>query len=267
MLRISRICNSSNRKETLEMADSSAWPAAPADWQLESTYVDIWRSRLDLPVGRIARCRKLLSADEMAAAEQFRIATKQREYVVARGLLRELLGRALSVDPRSLTLGYGPHGKPYLTDALAGADVAVSFNVSHSHELLLIAVTAGRAVGIDVERIRADVECEKLARRFFSTREAQSMIGLPVDERCRAFFRCWTRKEALVKAGGSGIWSGLDRFDVSLRPDEPPALLATRPDAQEALRWSLVELDVGDGYAAALAIEGRECSARCWNMR
>jgi 4'-phosphopantetheinyl transferase len=128
----------------------------------------------------------------------------------------------------------------------------------------LYAVARGREVGIDLEFIRRDLEVEQIAERFFSRQEIATLRALPADLRRDAFFLCWTRKEAYIKARGEGLSLPLDQFDVSLIPGEPAALLSTRPDSDEALRWSLQELPLGSGYVAALAVEGRGRSFSCW---
>jgi 4'-phosphopantetheinyl transferase len=128
----------------------------------------------------------------------------------------------------------------------------------------LYAVARGREVGIDLEFIRRDLEVEQIAERFFSRRETATLRALPTDLRKYAFFLCWTRKEAYIKARGEGLSLPLDQFDVSLIPGEPAALLSAQPDSDEALRWSLQELTLASGYVAALAVEGRGWSLSCW---
>ncbi len=119
---------------------------------------------------------------------------------------------------------------------------AIRFNVSHSHGVALYAVTRGRKVGIDLERIRFDLAVAEIAERFFSRREVATLRTLPTEMQRQAFFRCWTRKEAYIKARGEGLSLPLDQFDVSLAPGEPAAVLSTPRDPSEASRWSLQEL-------------------------
>src|SRR5206468_3118518 len=140
----------------------------------------------------------------------------------------------------------GVYGKPALTRA--SASEPVRFNLSHSGSLALVAVTAGRDVGVDVERVRPEPNLEQIASRFFSAREAATLHALPVRLRTKAFFACWTRKEAFVKARGNGLSQQLDEFDVSLAPGEPARLLRTGWDPKEVTAWSLYELEAGIGY-------------------
>ena len=174
-----------------------------------------------------------------------------------------LLGRYLDLEPHRLRFDYTPQGKP----SLAGDSTqrALQFNVSHSGEILLIAVADERALGVDVEQIRRDIEAEAIAMRFFSPRERQALAELPVTVQVDAFFDCWTRKEAYIKARGDGLSLPLDEFDVSFVPGETARLLATRPDPADRDRWSLTALDVAQGYKAALAAEGAGWALQCWD--
>ena len=242
---------------------SQSWLVAPEDLSLSSGLVDVWRTKLDLPEAWITRYCDLLSEQERQRAARFRMTAKYNEYVITRGLLRSVLARMLGGHPRQFDFSYGPHGKPDLADR--SQDRTVSFNVSHTHGLALVALMPHRALGVDVEMKRENVECAGLAKRFFSGSEAGALLSLPTSQQRQAFFNCWTRKEAFIKAKGQGISLGLDEFDVTLRPGEPPRLLATCWDPQEAARWTLLDLNVGSDYAAALAVEAVEVKVRCWD--
>ena len=203
----------------------------------------------------------ILSADERERVRRFYFERDRSRWLVGRGCLRMLLGRYLDVPPETLSFGYSAFGKPRLT----GLKTAVQFNASHSGDILLIAVTLDRAVGIDVERIRSSLSVLEIAERFFSPLERGALAALPDALRTDAFFDCWTRKEAYIKARGVGLSLPLNGFDVAFGPGEPANLLATRPDAAEACRWQLRELDVADGYKAALAVEGAQWALKCWD--
>ncbi|MGD2071123.1 MAG: 4'-phosphopantetheinyl transferase superfamily protein, partial [Gemmatimonadota bacterium] len=203
----------------------------------------------------------VLSPDERARADRFRLPEDHRRFVTVRHALRLVLGGHLGEAPDSIRFRYGPQGKPAL-EAPGAAD-AVRFNVSHAGDRALIAVARGREVGVDIERVRLEpVDALDLAERFFSSREAEALASLPPAQVASAFHAGWTRKEAFMKAVGKGLALPLDAFDVSLTPGEPARLLATRWDPAEAERWSLKALDVGPGYAAALAVEGHDWSLR-----
>ena len=203
----------------------------------------------------------ILSADERERVRRFHFERDRSRWLAGRGCLRMLLGRYFCVPPETLSFDYGPFGKP----RLIGLKTPLQFNASHSGDILLIAVTLDRAVGIDVERIRSDLSVLEIAERFFSPRERSALAAMPDALRTDAFFDCWTRKEAYIKARGEGLSLPLDGFDVAFGPGEPAKLLATRPDAAEACRWRLCELDVADGYKAALAVEGTQWTLKCWD--
>ncbi len=161
----------------------------------------------------------------------------------------------------TLRFTYGANQKPVL--APDGSDAPVQFNVSHSAELALI-VVARCAVGVDIERIRHDIEVDGIARRF-APREVSALQALNVEARLAAFFACWTRKEAYLKAQGTGLSRRLDEFEVSLAPGVPAALLADHADSENPGRWCLLDLRPAPGFAAALAVEGQRWRLACWD--
>ncbi len=238
------------------------WRAPSAAVVLGRDEVHVWRASLDQPKSQIETFVHTLAVDEQARAGRFYFERDRKYFIVARGVLRAILGCYLNRQPECLVFCYGAHGKP----ALAGdADLdAIRFNVSHSHEVALYAVTRDREVGIDLERIRFDLAVMEIAERFFSLQEVAALRTLPTDAQRQAFFRCWTRKEAYIKARGEGLSRPLDQFDVSLAPGEPAAVLGTSQDPSEASRWSLRELPLDPDYAAALAVEGHGWRFAYW---
>ena len=224
--------------------------------------VHVWRAELDLPVAAVAALDALLSGDERDRAARFHFERDRRRFTVARGGLRALLGAYLGAPAAAIAFDYGSHGKPRLAGALTAGDLR--FNVSHSAGVALYAVARGREVGVDVEGHREDFATAEIAERFFSPAERQALAALPPDRRCEAFFACWARKEAYIKARGLGLSLALDAFDVSLAPGEPAALLATRDDPAERDRWSVRALDPGPGLAGAIAAERRDWTLSCW---
>jgi 4'-phosphopantetheinyl transferase len=198
---------------------------------------------LDVPEARLTRLRLLLDAGERARAERFVFERHRRRFTAARGLLRETLAAELGGDPAALRFEYGPRGKPRLA---AGSDDGLRFNVSHSGELLLIALARGAELGVDVEAVRPDIDHAAIARRFFSACEQAALLALPDPLRARGFFAIWTRKEAYVKLLGGGLSIPLDGFDVSL--DEPARLL------RGAAGVTLLRAEAPDGFLAALAM-------------
>lgn len=225
----------------------------------------VWRATLDEPPSRIESFLHTLAADERTKADRFCFPRDRERFIVARGVLRAILGRYANRAPECVAFRYSSYGKPSLP--WESGTAAIRFNVSHSRGVALYAVTRAREVGIDLELIRGDLEVEQIAERFFSRQEISTLRALPGHLRESAFFRCWSRKEAYIKARGKGLSLPLDQFDVSLIPGDPAALLSTRRDPDEAQRWSLQELPPVPGYAAALAVEGHGCCLACWDWR
>jgi 4'-phosphopantetheinyl transferase len=222
--------------------------------------VQVWRIPLDLDPETLAVLSDLLDPLERARAGRFRFERDRRRFIAARGRLRQVLSRYSGGRPEALRFRYGPHGKPELEPE--DRSDSLRFNLSHAHELALLAVARGRDVGVDLEWSGREVEALELAERFFSRAEARALWRLPEPRRAAAFFRCWTRKEAYIKARGEGLSLPLDAFDVSLARGHQSALLATRGDPEEAARWRIRDLPAGPGYVAAVAARGRG-----WRMR
>ncbi len=244
------------------VAFDSNWFAAPERLSLGGGAVHVWRASLDENPSQVALFKDTLDDDERSRADRFYFSRDRVRFIVARGVLRALLSRYLNRSPESLSFSYSTQGKPALASE-SGAD-AIRFNLSHSHGTALYAVTRGRELGVDLELIRCDSETEQIAERFFSHSEIVALRALPLAVRKYAFFLCWTRKEAYIKARGEGLSMPLDQFDVSLIPGEPAALLSTKPDSDEAHRWCLHNLTPSPGYAAALATKGRDWTLSCW---
>jgi 4'-phosphopantetheinyl transferase len=210
----------------------------------------VWRASLDQPTDMIAKLAPLLSQDERQRAERFHRPADRRRFIAGRGILRRIISAYLALPPGQLRFTYNEYGKPAVSDDQN--DRALNFNLSHSAELILYAVTRKRAVGIDIEYIREDFATLEIAEHFFSKDEVAALKSLPTDQRTAGFFNCWSRKEAFIKAKGIGVSYPLDRFTVSLAPGEPPALLKVDDDEREVARWKMYELKPGAGYSAAI---------------
>jgi 4'-phosphopantetheinyl transferase len=214
---------------------------------MTSAEVHVWCARLDG-----TEYRGILSPDELARAARYRFDRDRLRFIWFRGLLRTILGRQLERPPESIRFALAPGGKPYVPDSW------LRFNVSDSQEYALIAVACDRELGVDIEFIRPDVARSGIAERFFSPGECAALHALAPPERVGAFFNCWTRKEAYLKARGCGLALPLARFEVSVAPHQPPALLRAPEGAEEVARWKIQDLDVPPGFAAALAAEGHD---------
>lgn len=245
--------------------ENGCWTRAPRGMVVETGWVHVVRLRLDLLPGRLAALRALLSPDEIVRADRYRSPRDGARFTAARGQLREVLAGYTQIPPKSITFQLSPHGKPALTGD------GPAFNISHSADLAVVAVAcSGEPLGIDVEAIRTDLEFEDMARRFFAYGEVAALLALPPEQRTDAFFACWTRKEAYLKARGLGLLIPLDGFEVSLVPDEPPRLLWPADDDPLGAEWAMWQIDPGPGYTAALcargSIDGKNPTRiRCWD--
>lgn len=227
----------------------------PAQWRLRPGEIHLCFVPLAASAACLARLERVLAPEERARARDFRTAALREAYVAARGLLRAILGRSLGMDPARVPLATGAGGKPRL--ALAAP---LRFNLSHSGGCALYALCRDRELGVDLERVQAMPDAESIARRFFSPSEVAHFLSLGSDAREAAFFRCWTRKEAYVKATGEGLALALDAFSVTLLPGAPPALHA--PGDPRA--WTLVDASPAARYAAALVAEGAPAAIHAW---
>jgi len=244
------------------MCESSTWSGPPESLLLQLGDVHVWRIELEQPEDVLENFRSTLESDELQRAGRFHFEKDRRHFVVARGFLRTVLGRYLNVKAAALRFSYSGYGKPALNGEHKNS--RLRFNMSHSHGVALLALTEDKQIGVDVEFIRADFASEEIAQRFFSRVEVDCFNALSKEEQVAAFFRCWTRKEAYIKATGLGLSYPLDAFDVTLAPGEQAALLRAEDD--DATRWSLIDLFAGKDYAAALAVAGSISNVRCWQF-
>jgi len=246
------------------MNPSSWFEPIPAWPTLKHDTIHVWSASLNLNEVSLSRCRECLSIEERQKAASYLFPRDGDRYIAARGLLRILLSRYTGVPRTRLMFSINSHGKPQLANA--GEEDRLRFNVSHTKNIALFAVALNREVGVDVEFVRDGVAEQTIAERFFSCYEVRTLRSLPQHEQRNAFFRCWTRKEAYIKARGLGISLPLNSFDVSVVPGAPASLVATRPDPSDKTRWSLHGLNPTPGYEAAVATEGRCETVGCWQL-
>jgi len=197
----------------------------------------------------------VLDADEHARANRFHFQRDATQYVVAHGLLRLLLARYTDTAPDVVRFTNGEFGKPILENT----SVPLEFNLSHSGDLIALAFCANAPVGIDIEQW-TDVEYDLVAETVFSDAERQALVRLAGYEKQAAFFACWTRKEAYIKATGVGVSQGLDYFDVSLLAADPARLIAERRPGHDATDWHMFDVPVPHGYSGALAVRDGDWS-------
>jgi 4'-phosphopantetheinyl transferase len=240
----------------------TSWPSPPVPLLLKRDEVHIWRAALDQPASVVKSFSRILAPDERDTAERFRFQKDREHFIVARGLLRTILGRYLNLEPARLRFCYNAYGKPTLDETFAAHELR--FNLSHSHGLVLYAFARQREIGLDIEYLREDLAAVEIARQFFSPREAALFSALPQHLRVEGFFNCWTRKEAYIKAKGLGLSLSLDSFEVSLVPGERAALLSVADVMEKVERWAMMELAPGQGYVAALVVEGHDWKLKLW---
>ncbi len=221
----------------------SEWRTVAKAPKLIDDQVHVWRIALNQAPERVHSISLVLSEDEKCRAARIRGDKNSREYTFARALLRILLSQYINVDPSQLQFSYSKHGKPELADAFEGG--LLQFNVSHSDGVVVYAVTRGRAVGIDIERVRESFDYQEIERQFFKKNEPSDFQSMSAH----AFFRRWTRSEALAKAMGKG----LDQFSMAV---------------EEKKGWTVMELDPIPGFVTAVAVEGEFCTLECfeWKM-
>jgi 4'-phosphopantetheinyl transferase len=212
---------------------------------------------LDLPGAEVAALGEHLDDDERRRAARFHFERDRVRFAGGRAMLRVFLADRLGLPPRQIRFVYGRHGKPALAPEQASS--GVRFNVSHSHGMGLFVFARRRAIGADIERIRPLRHGDAVARRFFARDEVEALSALSGAEWERAFFRCWTRKEAFIKALGDGLSYPLRGFTVSVREGDPARLLRVELDPAATARYWLSAIPAGQGYEAAIACEGRPC--------
>jgi 4'-phosphopantetheinyl transferase len=208
---------------------------------LKKDTVDIWRVDLDINGNQLHDLQKLLSQDEIARAERLKSEELKKRFIAARGFLRKILSSYTGQDPKDIMFRYNEDGKPELINN------QIQFNLSHSKDIALYAVALERAVGIDIETIDPHADHMRLAKEYFSEQEFRDIAALPPDQQKKAFYRAWTRKEALAKAKGSSVLKFLDKNDKS----------------HDGSGWSIAELEyAGDSYISTVAVRGEDIDIR-----
>jgi 4'-phosphopantetheinyl transferase len=239
-----------------------SWPEAPDTLKLAEGHVHVFGAALPEFRSQCARVEKLLlSRAEIERAGRFQFKEDRNSYVIRHALLRLILGRFLSVAPREIEFDYGEFGKPVLKFPAP----SVHFNQSHSSDLALFVVTTHSPIGVDVERVRAIPEFEDIAAQYFCPAETAMMRSLAEERRMKAFYSCWTSKEAHLKATGEGIGASLNQVEVALDSSLQGQSLHLPGDDSDCA-WELRTFSPADGYLGALAIKGRVSSLRLWRV-
>jgi 4'-phosphopantetheinyl transferase len=236
--------------------------ATRARIDLEDRCVHVWPLRLEASNACFQHATALLAADEAARAKRFHFERHRKAFVLGRAVLRVLLGRMLGTAPECIQFRYGPKGKPVLTPPCR-----LCFNASNSGDLAACAFTLECPLGVDIEQLRPIREIQDIARRFFAVEEVTELMSLPKSEQPGGFFRCWTRKEAYIKAVGDGLSVPLDSFRVTLRANDPVRLVQLGGSAEAAQNWSMHDFTPAPGYFGALAYPDQQRSVEIHPLR
>lgn len=234
--------------------------ATVASVALDGETVDVWRVAHDQSPTLRDRLAQSLTEAERARLRRFVVEPPREAFLVTRAVLRHLLSLYLNSQgearsPREIALETTDRGKPRLATVQQPASSSIAFNVSHSGGLSLLAFSRGGAVGVDLESCRRDPSNFENVARYFASEERAVLDELDGRAHREAFFRCWTRKEAYLKARGAGMSVELDAFAVSVEPDDPTLVRVDRDRPED---WTMVDLDPGDAHTAALCVRRRE---------
>lgn len=216
--------------------------------------VHVWTASLRQLKTYVSNIAPLLSEDEQMRAGRFHFKQHRDGFIAGRGLLRLILANYLGSSPSEVRFDYGESGKPRVAD---DRENRLHFNLAHSGDLLVYALSFDRRIGVDIELVRSIPDAEQIADHYFSPDEIKALKWLPAQQKLAGFFACWTRKEAYVKAIGTGLGHRLSDFTVNARPDEPARLISIRGDTQVARRWSYADLRLAPAYFGAIVVEGR----------
>lgn len=228
------------------------WQDPPTEALLEKDEVHVWRATLARTPPELACLRDLLNDEERTRADRLRNPAHGERFTAGRGILRLLLGKYLDAKPCAVPLASEAHGKPFVS-----GNTGLRFNLSHSNDTALFAFARERELGIDIQELAPIERPEALARRFFSAQEIEALRTMPPDAYALAFYTCWTRKEAYLKARGEGLRLSLSKFSVSVHAEETAVLKSGKLEPAELDRWTFTNLPPTEGYAAALVVEGQ----------
>lgn len=233
------------------------WHKPDDEWALADNEAQVWKLSSLTSADKIPVLHLWLSAEEKERALRFHFRKDYNTYVIARGMLRYLLGKYMAADPRHIQFFYNEQGKPYIDP-----DYNLQFNVSHSAETIIIGFVKEHLIGVDIEYNEQPVEVKQVAGSFFSPNEVEALFSLPEATQLESFYNCWTRKEAFIKAKGGGLSIPLDQFEVSLIPGDKPELKSILWDMQDVPNWHMVSFSVGATYTCASMVNSRRVEYR-----
>ena len=235
------------------------------DLPLRDYEIHAWLACLEKSPYLIQKLATTLSSEEHKRAYRYRFEKDKIHFILSHGILRTLIGHYISKPADQLEFVREDHGKPRLRNEFGKQ--SIHFNFSRSGTIALYAFTRDQEIGVDVEKIRNVSDMELIVQHYFSKREKSEFFTLPECEKKTAFFNCWTRKEAYIKAIGTGLSHPLDEFDVSLNPREPPKLLGIKGDSEVVSQWEIFGFTPSSGYVAAIAIKNRRYKLKFWKWK
>lgn len=227
------------------------WPIPLKFPTLEMHQAHVWSAVLNCSIQKLAFFFNLLDADEQVRASRFHFEKDRHQFIASHGILRAILSGYLNISPEKIIFSYNEFGKPFIEN-----QTDIQFNLSHSKNITLIAITKNYSIGVDIEYIKQTRDVDAIAERYFSTREYSALKQLPTEERQKAFFNVWSRKEAFLKAHGQGLSYSLEKVEVSLATSEPAKFIAIHDENENISEWKLYNLEPAHDFAAAVAIKG-----------
>lgn len=236
------------------------WKPPPNNLTLKSIETHIWRANLDKNNSNFAFLKTHLTKDEVEYAKRFKFKKHSNRFIIARGILRSLLGRYLEVTPRKIKIEYSDYGKPHFQN-----EKAINFNISHSKQMAVFAFSKYCNIGIDIEFINKKIEFDEIAKRFFSKNEVKTLNSLSDKDKVIGFYNCWTRKEAFIKAVGEGLSFPLDKFEVSLEPEKPAKIIKINCPQQDVSKWSIYAIKPEHNFVGSCVLEGSIERIKYWN--
>ncbi|VEP18946.1 4'-phosphopantetheinyl transferase HetI [Hyella patelloides LEGE 07179] len=237
------------------------WEKPPSSLKIfNNNQVHLWRANLKIPTKQITELNNILSLDEKERAERFRFPQHRNRFVAARGFLRQIISGYLNIASQEIVFSYGGRGKPKL------ANSNLQFNISHSQDIALYAFTNHQLIGIDVEYLRSNVECHKIAQRFFTSAESQLITSLSKEKQTQTFFHLWTVKEAYLKAIGEGLVGGLETVEIDVNQTSKLKILAISGEQAKADNWLFSSFIPHNDFIATVAINTQEQALKSKNF-
>lgn len=228
---------------------------------LKPNEVHIWAINKKEHINKLPLYWDILNTSEKEKAAKFRFESDHNCAVISRGILKNILGNYLNKTPKNIEFKLGEYGKPTLKET---SDI--EFNISHSKDSIVMAFTQKNKIGIDVEYTKKDIEVKKIASHFFAEEEVTSLLALKESYHKQAFYNCWTRKEAFIKALGCGLSFPLDKFVVSLDCSKEAQLIATKWDKKEKEKWFLKAFEPDKDYIGAVSVKGKVTNMEFWRI-